>query len=296
MQRRDLLDLLFLGAIWGAAFLFIRIAVPEFGPVALVEVRVVIAAGVLLALVALRGQLGELRGRWVPLTIIGTLNTAVPFALFAYATQTVPAGFAAVLNSTTPLFGALLGGAFFGERLGFTKTLGLGIGFVGVVVLVARDLALVGGPPAIGAALTGALLYAISAHLTRRLLGGVPSLVIAAGSLVASVVLLAAPAVWLWPATMPSAGAWMSTLALALMATALGYVLYFRLLESAGATKAISVTYLIPLFGMVWGAAFLGERITGPMVLGCGLILGGVAVTTGALGRLVGHERRTGTT
>lgn len=290
MQRRDALDLLILGAIWGAGFLFIRVAVPEFGPVALVEARVVIAAAILVALVALRGQLGAFRGRWVPLTIIGTLNTALPFALFAYATKTVPAGFAAVLNATTPLFGALLGGAFFGERLGFTRALGLGIGFVGVVVLVARDLALVGGPPAIGAALTGAMLYALSAHLTHRLLRGVPPLVIAAGSLVTSSVLLAIPAVLLWPTTMPSAAAWMSTLALALLATALAYVIYFRLLESAGATKAISVTYLIPLFGMVWGATFLSERITGPMLLGCGLILGGVAVTTGAVRRLLSRS------
>jgi drug/metabolite transporter (DMT)-like permease len=289
MARRDLLDLLVLGAIWGAAFLFIRVAVPEFGPVALVEVRVIIAAALLMGLVVIRGQLGAFRGRWGALTLIGALNTAVPFALFAYATQTVPAGFAAVLNSTTPLFGALLGGAFFGERLGFTRALGLGIGFAGVVVLVARDLALVGGPPAIGAALLGALLYAISAHLTHRLLGGVPSLVIAAGSLVASAVMLAIPAALLWPAARPSPAAWGSTLALAVLATALGYILYFRLLERVGATRAISVTYLIPLFGMVWGATFLHERITLPMLLGCGLILFGVAVTTGALRRLLGR-------
>jgi drug/metabolite transporter (DMT)-like permease len=289
MARRDLLDLLVLGAIWGAAFLFIRVAVPEFGPVALVEVRVIIAAALLMGLVVIRGQLGAFRGRWGALTLIGALNTAVPFALFAYATQTVPAGFAAVLNSTTLLFGALLGGAFFGERLGFTRALGLGIGFAGVVVLVARDLALVGGPPAIGAALLGALLYAISAHLTHRLLGGVPSLVIAAGSLVASAVMLAIPAALLWPAARPSPAAWGSTLALAVLATALGYILYFRLLERVGATRAISVTYLIPLFGMVWGATFLHERITLPMLLGCGLILFGVAVTTGALRRLLGR-------
>lgn len=286
MQRRDAVDLLLLGAIWGAAFLFIRVAVPDFGPVPLVEIRVIIAAAILWAAVAVRRQLGAFRGRWRGLTIIGALNTAVPFALFAYATETVPAGFAAVLNATTPLFGALLGGAFFGERLGFTRALGLGIGFFGVVVLVRGDLGLVGGPPAIAAALVGALLYAVSAHLTRRLLPGVPSLVIAAGSLVASSVLLVIPTIWMWPAATPSPVAWMSMLALAVLATAIGYILYFRLLERVGATGAISVTYLIPLFGMVWGALFLHERITGPMLLGCGMILGGVAVSTGAMRRL----------
>lgn len=285
MPRRDLLDLLLLGAIWGAAFLFIRIAVPEFGPIALVEVRVLIAAVALVALVALRQQLAEFRGRWGALALIGTINTAVPFALFAYATRTVPAGFAAVLNASVPLFGALLGRAFFAEKLGLSRATGLAIGFLGVLVLVARDLTVGGGALAIGAALTGSMLYALSAHLTRRLLPGVPSLIIAAGSLVASVALLLVPSLLLWPPAMPSAAAWGSTVALALVCTAYGYVVYFRLLERAGATSAMAVTYLIPMFGMIWGGLFLGERVTAPMLIGCMLIFAGIAVTTGVLSR-----------
>lgn len=282
MGRRDFTDLLLLGALWGAAFLFIRIAVPEFGPVALVEVRVLIAATVLLAIVIARRRTHEFRGRWRVLALIGTLNTAVPFALYAYATRSVPAGFAAVLNATVPLFGALLGAAFFHERLGLVRASGLGVGFVGVLVLVAPDLTVDGGALAISAALGGSLLYAISAHLTRRLLLGVHSLVIATGSLLASVVLLAIPAVLTWPPVAPSAKAWGATVALALLATALGYILYFRLLERVGATGAMAVTYLIPLFGMVWGRVFLDERVTLPMLFGCASILAGVAITTGA--------------
>ena len=291
MTRRDLFELTLLGAIWGAAFLFTRIAVPEFGPLALVEVRVAIAALVVGAMVAARGALGEFKGRWRGLFLIAALNTAVPFSLFAYATRTVPAGFAAVLNATVPLFGALVGRAFFGEALGRTRLVGLAIGFGGVLVLVAPRLEVAGSALAISAALSASMMYGIAAHLTRRVLPGVNSVVIAAGSLIASVVLLAVPAALSWPRVMPSANAWWSTVALAVLATGIAYVLYFRLLERIGASGAVAVTYLIPLFGMVWGGIFLGERVTMTMALGCLLILLGVAVTTGAVGMLVPSRR-----
>lgn len=281
MQRRDTLDLVLLGALWGAAFLFIRIAVPEFGPIALVEVRVAIAAALLLVWVAARGELGTFRGRWRSLFVIGALNTAVPFALFAYATRTVPAGFAAVLNATVPLWGALIGRVVFGEKLGIDRGVGLFVGFVGVVILVAPKLSVGGETLAIAAALGGSSLYALSAHLTRRMLPGMGSLSISAGSLLASVAILALPTLWLRPVAMPSAPAWGSVLALAVGGTALGYVLYFRLLANAGPTSAMAVTYLIPMFGMLWGWMFLSEAATATMLIGCGFILAGVAVATG---------------
>ena len=286
MARRDLFDLLLLGAIWGAAFLFTRIAVPEFGPVALVEVRVIIAAVVLVTIVAARGWMGQFKGRWRALAIIAALNTAVPFALFAYATRTIPAGFAAVLNATVPLFGAIVGRSFFDEQLGRTRVIGLAIGFLGVLVLIAPKLSVAGSALAIAAALSASLMYAFAAHLTRRVLPGVNSLVIAAGSIVASVALLAIPAVLLWPAAMPSPRVWMSTIVLGVFCTGVAYILYFRLLERVGATGAVAVTYLIPLFGMIWGGIFLAERVTLPMAIGCLLILLGVSVTTGAIGVL----------
>lgn len=290
MTRRDAIDLLFLGAIWGAAFLFTRIAVPEFGPLALVEVRVGVAAAMLLVLVAVQRKLGEFKTRWRALAVIGTLNTAVPFVLFAFATRTLPAGFAAVLNSTVPLSGAVLGMLFFGDRVKLTRATGLVIGFAGVALLMSQDLRVDGGGLAIAAALLASLLYALSAHLTRRLLPGVPSLLVAAGSLVVSVALLAIPAALTWPSAMPSGAAWAATIALAVVGTALGYIVYFRLLERAGPTAAMAVTYLIPLFGMVWGALFLRESITAAMVMGCACILGGVAVTTGFLTRPVSTD------
>ena len=291
MTRRDIVDLLLLGALWGAAFLFIRIAVPHFGPIALVEVRVVIAASLLLLLVLAKRYGSHFTGRWRALTIIGAINTAVPFALYAYATRSIPAGFAAVLNSTVPLLGALLGRAFFKEKLGLERGVGLAIGFFGVVILVAPKLTIGGSTLAILAALGGSSLYALSAHLTRRLLPGIPSMVIASGSLIASALLLAVPAVVLRPAVNPPMAAWGAVLALAVGGTAYGYVLYFRLLDRVGATGAMATTYLIPLFGMVWGWMFLGERATATMLMGCAFILGGVAVTTGIIRNWVPSRR-----
>lgn len=281
MQRRDVVDLVLLGALWGAAFLFIRIAVPEFGPIALVEVRVAIAAVLLLGWLALRGELRAFRGRWRNLLLIGALNTAVPFALFAYATRSIPAGFAAVLNATVPLWGALIGRVVFGEKLGIDRGVGLFVGFVGVVILVAPKLSVGGETLAIAAALTASSMYALAAHLTRRMLPGMSSLAISGGSLLASVLLLALPALWLRPVAMPGAAAWGSVIALAIGGTALGYVLYFRLLAHAGPTSAMAVTYLIPMFGMLWGWLFLDEAATVTMLIGCGFILAGVAVATG---------------
>lgn len=281
MQRRDGFDLVTLGALWGAAFLFIRIAVPEFGPIALVEVRVTIAATLLFAWLAFRGELGAFRGRWRNLFLIGALNTAVPFALFAFATRTIPAGFSAVLNATVPLWGALFGRVLFGEKLGIDRGIGLFVGFVGVVILVAPKLSVGGETLAVLEALAGSSMYALAAHLTRRMLPGMSSLAISGGSLFASVALLAIPALLLRPTVMPSAPAWGSVLALAIGGTALGYVLYFRLLANAGPTSAMAVTYLIPLFGMVWGWLFLDEAATATMLIGCGFILAGVAVATG---------------
>lgn len=291
MTRRDSLDLLILGALWGAAFLFIRIAVPSFGPIALVEVRVAIAATLLVVWVAARGELASFRGRWRNLFIVGAINTAVPFALFAFATRSVPAGFVAVLNSTVPLWGALIGRIVFGEKLGIDRGVGLFVGFIGVIILVAPKVSVGGETLAIAAALTGSSLYALSAHLTRRMLPGMSSLSISAGSLLASAALLALPALWLRPVAMPGAAAWGSVLALAVGGTALGYVLYFRLLEGAGPTSAMAVTYLIPLFGMVWGWLFLGEAATVTMLIGCGFILAGVAVATGIVRSWVPSRR-----
>lgn len=283
MTRRDLIDLLLLGAIWGSSFLFMRIAAPEFGPVPLIAVRVAVAAAFLSFLLGRRGGFPGMKGRLAPLGLVGALNSAVPFSLFAFATLSLTAGFASVLNATAPLFGALVAYVWLRETLSPSRVLGLALGFVGVLILVSGRLSLSGDLSAILACLLAALCYGIAAHYTKARLIGASPLLIATGSQTGAAVMLAAPAVYYWPARMPSLSGWLYALALGIVCTGLAYVLYFRLIARAGAAKAIAVTYLIPVFGMGWGWLFLGERVTASMVLGCAVILLGIALATGVL-------------
>lgn len=242
MSRRDLLDLLLLGAIWGSSFLFMRVAAPEFGPVPLIAVRVVVAA-VFLSIVLARGSgFSDLKDRLIPLGVVGAVNSAVPFSLFAFATLSLTAGFAAVLNATAPLFGALVAYVWLRESLAVARVIGLGIGFLGVLILVSGRLSLGGDLWAILAGLLAALCYGIAAHYTKKRLAGASPLLIATGSQIGAAVLLLAPALYFWPTKAPSLSAWLFALVLGVVCTGLAYILYFRLIARAGAARAIAVT------------------------------------------------------
>lgn len=280
MATREAIDLLVLGALWGASFLFIRIAAPEFGPAPLIFVRVAIAAALLGVILWHRGLLTAVWRHRRPLLVLGAINTAVPFTLFAYASLTLPAGLNSVLNATVPLFGALTAAAWLGERLAPVRLAGLAVGFGGVLVLAWPKLALAGQAFAVLAALTAAVLYAISAHYTRRSFSGVAALVVAGGSQLAAMAVLAPLALAQWPATTPSPLAWACAAALGALCTALAYLLYFRLISRTGAMTAMAVTYLIPVFGISWGAMFLAERLPSSAFAGALLVLLGVALTS----------------
>lgn len=287
MRPRDAAELLLLAAIWGASFLFMRMAAPEFGAVALVAVRVGLAAAVLLPVLAWQGQLGALRRHVVPIAVVGLLNSALPFVLFTLAALAVNAGLSAVFNATTPLWTALVAWAWLHERPAPARALGLAIGFAGVLALAAGKASLQPGEHgispalAIAACVAAALSYGVAANFTRRHLGGVPPMVLAAGSQLSAALLLLGPAVWLWPTTMPSAGAWTAALLLAVVCSGVAYVLYFRLIAHIGASGASSVTFLIPPFAVAWGWAVLGERPTWGMAAGGTVILLGTALATG---------------
>ena len=283
MTRRDLIDLLLLGAIWGASFLLMRVAAPEFGPVPLIAVRVAVAAAFLSIVLGRRNGFSEMKGRHVPLGVVGALNSAIPFSLFAFATLSLNAGFASVLNATAPLFGALAAYVWLKESLSPARVFGLALGFAGVLILVSGRLSLGGDLSAMLACLLAALCYGIAAHYTKARLISVSPLAIATGSQIGAAAVLAAPALYFWPAGTPSVSGWLFALVLGVVCTGLAYVLYFRLIARAGAAKAIAVTYLIPVFGMAWGWMFLGERVTASMVLGCAVILFGIAMATGVL-------------
>ena len=287
MTPRLLLDFVLLAALWGGSFLFMRIGVPEFGPAALAWLRVLGGALFLLPILVWRGQWPALRQRWRAIGFVGVTNSAIPFLLFGDALLHIGAGLASVFNAATPLFGALLARVWLGEPLGRWRALGLAIGVAGVVGLAAHKIGFNANADALttasalGGCILGSALYGFSLNYTRRFLVGVPAMAMACGSLFGAAAALALPAALTWPSATPSAVAWLSLAALALLCSGLAYILYFRLIAGLGATNAGSVTFLIPVFGMAWGSLFLGETVTLAMVLGCATILLGTALVLG---------------
>ncbi len=283
MKLTQVLELVLLAALWGGSFLFMRVAVPEFGPIWLIECRVLVAGMALLPILVHQGLLGKLRSHLRPLMVVGLFNSALPFSLLAFTTLSLPAGATAILNGTVPFFGVLVAFFWLGERLTLGRILGLVLGFSGVAVLVGLgNTARVPGLPwAIGAGLLAAVLYAIVAPYVHLYLQGVPSLVIATGSQLSAAVFLLPLLPFTRPVQIPTDGAFLAVLGLALLSTSLAYILYFRLIHQVGSTRTLTVAYLIPLFAMGWGALILGEAITVSMVLGCGLVLLGTAIANG---------------
>ncbi|VEP15345.1 conserved membrane hypothetical protein [Hyella patelloides LEGE 07179] len=280
MKISDLLELLLLAAVWGASFLFMRIAAPILGPVWLIELRVLLAGLALLILSIRLNLLAEIRRNFIPLFVVGCLNSAIPFLLFAFASLILPAGFTAILNATVPLFGTIIAFFWFKEKLTLSRFFGLILGFAGVTILVGWTnipitqsfvLAIVAG-------LSASLMYAIAAPYLKQNLAGVPSLVVATGSQLSAAVFLLPITPFFLPKVFPSAVVILVVLALALFSTAFAYILYFRLINQIGVSKSLTVAYLIPLFAMLWGAIVLSEPITTSMVLGCSLILTGTAI------------------
>jgi drug/metabolite transporter (DMT)-like permease len=285
VKPRDLIDLLVLAALWGGSFLFMRMSAGEFGPLALGAVRVLGASAFLLPLLALRGGLAGLRRHWPAILLVGLTNSAIPFLCFGYAAMSISAGLSSIFNATTPLFGALIAWAWLGDRLTRPRMAGLAIGFMGVVWLAWDKASFQPGGTgwAVLACLLATLLYGFSASFTRKHLTGVPPLTLAAGSQLAAAVVLVPLSVAWWPGTLPSAQAWLAAAALATLCTGVAYILYFRLIAHVGASRAIAVTFLIPVFAVLWGRLFLSESLTQVMVLGCAVILLGTGLTTGLL-------------
>ena len=301
MKARDAIELLVLAAVWGASFLFMRVAVPEVGPVALIWLRVGTAA-LCLVPVALWRSPGSLRGRLVPVAVVGAINSAIPFCLLAYATLSVTAGLASILNATSPLWGALVAHYWLRDRLTPGRVLGLAIGFGGVVFLVWGRVTFTPGGAglAVVAAMLATLSYGVAASYAKRALGGVNPLAAAAGSQLAAALLLTPGALWLWPAHPLSPRVWGAVLGLGIACTALAYVLYFRLIANVGPARAIAVTFLIPVFALAWGGLFLGEPLTPHTFAGACVILTGTALATGIVkprvrGEAGGRSRRQGT-
>lgn len=274
------LELLLLAAVWGASFLFTRIAVPVLGPVWLIELRVWLAGLTLLILLIRLNLLSEIRTYFIPLFIIGCINSAIPFLLFAFAALYLPAGFSSILNATAPLFGSLISWLWLREKLTWSQFLGLIVGFAGVTVLVGWTTIPI-TPSFIFSFLAGllaAFMYAIAALYTKQNLVGVSPMTIATGSQLGAGIVLLPLTPFFVPKAPITPEVWAVVLALALFSTALAYIIYFHLISNIGTKNSLLVAYLIPLFAMFWGATVLNEPITASMIVGCTLILSGVAI------------------
>ena len=286
MTPRDLLDLTLLAALWGGSFLFMRYAVPDFGVVPLIWLRVALASICLLPLLLLKRQFGVLRRQAGALTIMSLFNSGLPFLLIAWATLSITAGLASIMNAMTPVFTALIGALWLGDRLDGRRSLGLLLGLAGVALLAAdkADFRPGGSGWAIVAMLLATACYGFAANHTRRYLQGVPALVNATGTQLVSALVLLPPALWSWPERMPGLGPWLAALVLGVACSALAYLLFFRLIARVGASRAVTVTFLVPVFGTLWGALFLGEPVTVSMLAGGAVVLLGTGLATGVIG------------
>lgn len=283
MNAKQIGALLLLSALWGGSFLFMRIAAPVLGPVLLIELRVLIAGVALLLYMLVTRSPLDLRARWRHYLVIGIINSAIPFTLIATAELYLTAGLAATLNATSPLFGAVVAAMWIKEALTKKKVIGLALGLLGVSVLVGWSpfpfsvtLAV-----SVAASLAAAACYGIASVYTKVYMHGASSKAVATCSQLGA-------ALFLLPLTLvapskhaPTPIVLFAVVALALLCTAVAYLLYFWLIEHAGPTRALTVTFLAPVFGVLWGTVLLSEPLNLSTFVGFGIILVGTGFVTG---------------
>jgi drug/metabolite transporter (DMT)-like permease len=277
---KTLLMLIFLAAIWGGSFLFIRIAAPALGSIFLMAIRVALAAFGLMAYALAQSSLPDFRLHWKHYLVVGALNNAIPFVLIANAVVDLNASLSAILNATTPLFTALVASVWIGERFGWRRALGVVSGILGVVILVGLSPIPFSTKVllAVAQSLLAALSYGLGAVYTLTKFQGANPVHTSLGQLSGSTVLLMPLAVVSLPAASPPQVVVFAVVALALLCTSFAYLIYFRLITVAGPTTAASVTFLVPFFSILWGVIFLHEPLSAGMFLGLGVILGSVGL------------------
>ena len=277
--------LLLLGAVWGASYIFIRVLVEPLGPIFLMFLRVALSGLLLYGYARLKGARLQIRERWQPFLILGILGSALPFTLIGWSELTLTGSMAAVLNSATPLFTTFVAAVGLRERLTPYKLIGALLGIIGVSIVV-------GGSPldldaevllAVLASLGAGLSYAVSGVFAKRSFYGVDNLSLATGQLLGAGFVLAPLTLFDPPQGTLSPAAALSLLALIVVCTACAYQLYYYLIISAGPTKALTVTLLVPVFGVMWGALLLQEDISSGMLLGLAIVLLSVGLVTGII-------------
>jgi drug/metabolite transporter (DMT)-like permease len=275
---RTPLELGLLGAVWGGSFLFMRVAAADFGAIPLVEARLALGALILMPFLW-RARAQFTPALWLRIAGIAAVNSVLPFVLFAWGAERAPAGIGAITNAMTVMFTALVAFLFYGERIGARRLVGLAAGFVGVAVLASGRTAGASIGAAALAGTTAALLYGFGINFVRHYLTGYPAAAVAAANLASGAVLLAPLAFYTWPRHPIAMTSWLSAVLLGVLCTGIAFVFYYRLIMRIGAPRTSTVTYLIPLFGVIWAWLLLGEPLTVSMALAGALILAGVALS-----------------
>ena len=287
MTTKPLIELPLLAAIWGASFIFMKIGGSDFGPVLFMAMRTFVASLFLLPLLYLKNQQSALIEHSQKIFIVGLLNTAIPFVLFGWATLSLSAGNTAVLNGTTPMFGAIIAYFWLKDKLSLSAIIGICIGFIGVYFLMFDKLTANSSNVILPtlAVMLAAFCYGLSASYTKKYLQDISPLALASGSQISATLILLPISMFFLPSTLPSNSSIMAVIALGVVCTGIAYIMFFRLITAIGPARTISVTYLIPVFGIIWGVIFLDESVTSWTFIGGGLILTGVALTTGVLNK-----------
>ena len=284
-SRHWLIDFLALSAIWGSSFMFTQIGAKDLGVVPTTLARVGIASVFLLPLLFMRKQAGELLRVWRQGMVLALFTSALPFLAYAVALQHISTSTAAIVNASTPLFGATVAWIWLRERLSVSRVMGLALGFAGVCALVISKS---WGNPEWVSDLGGTLIcliapmcYGISASFSRQHMANVGPLVTATASQVGSLIWLAVPALMTWPQHAVAASTWAAMLVLGVVCSGVAYLLFFRIISIAGATKALTVTFAVPVFALLYGVTLLGESMSMPMLASAGVIIAGIVLATG---------------
>jgi drug/metabolite transporter (DMT)-like permease len=283
MSARSVFELLALAALWGGSFICLRIAAPQFGAIPLIFLRVSIAALVLVPLIISSKVIEQIKKAPLAIFFMGLFMSAIPFVLFAYASHALEAGTMVVINATAPIWAALISSKMNGYRLTKSQGVGMAIGLLGVCLIAWSHIGLKQDGDvalAILAAMGATFCYGLGSSLGKRYLEEVSPIAITFGSLVFASTLLAIPAILFMPPVIPTPDAWIVAGILGVGCTAAAYLLFYRLTKTIGGERAIAVTYLQPLFGIVWGSLLLGESISITIVVGGLVILLGTALAT----------------
>jgi len=275
MEIRYWILLTFLGALWGSAFMFIKVATPEFGPIALVNTRLLIASLIFLPILLQKKYIHLLKPIWKQVLVLSIMNNAIPFTLFSYASFGADSNILAILNATTAFNTMIIAYLWIGESVSLKQLFGLILGFIGIFILVNpqnSDTTLIASL----SALLAAFFYSYSTVYIQRQSVNANKMVLIGWSIVFSAVFMIPVSIFNLPETLPSASAIGSAFWLGAVSTGIGFLGYVRLIDKIGAVKTSTVAYFLPVFGIIWGSIFLDEKITSTIILGCLIVLIGI--------------------